>query len=95
MIGIRDQREGQAVFADELRLRLGFVRRDADDLGVVLREFFGCVAKLARFLGSAGRIGLGKKVDDDALAPEPGELECARADVGGAIADLKSHMPRL
>jgi hypothetical protein len=95
VVGVGNQRVRQAVLVRELRLRVRFVRGDADDLRVVLREAFRGVAKLGRFLGSARRIGLGEEEDDHALTTELGELKRAGADVGRAIADLKSHIPRL
>jgi hypothetical protein len=95
MVGIRHKRERQLVLGCELRLRLFLVRRDADDLGVLLRKFLLGVAKLGRFLGSAGCVCLGEEVDHHALTAEFGELKLAGANVRRPIADLKSHMPRL
>jgi hypothetical protein len=95
MVGIRHKREGQLILGCELRLRLFLVRRDSDDLGVLLRKFLQGVAKLGRFLGSARCVGLGEEVEDYALPVEFGELKLACANVRRRIADLKSHMPRL
>jgi hypothetical protein len=95
MVGIRHKREGQLVLGCELRLLLCLIRRDADDLGVLLRKFLQGVAKLGRFLGSAGCVCFGEKVDHHALPAQFGELKFAGANVRRPIADLKSHMPRL
>jgi hypothetical protein len=95
VVGIGNQRVGQAVLADKLLLRLRLVRRDTDDLGVLLGKFLRGVAKLARFLGSTGRVRLGEEEDDHSLTAEFGELKRAGADVGRAIADLKGHISRL
>jgi hypothetical protein len=95
VVGIRHKREGQLVLGCELSLRLRLIRRDADDLGVLLRKFLQGVAKLGRFLGSARCVCLGEEVEDHALPAELGELKLAGANVRRPIADLKSHMPRL
>ena len=67
----------------------GFVGRKADDLGVFLGELLGGIAEFARFLGAAGRIGLGEEEQNDGLALELGELEGTGLDFGGAIAGFE------
>jgi hypothetical protein len=64
-VRIGEQREIQIVFLFEFCLPLNGVRAAAEDDGVQLVEFFLGVAKLGRFVGSTGSVGLGKEIQDD------------------------------
>ena len=52
----------------ELLLRGRRVGRDAEHGGAGLLDGLECVAEPARFYGSAGRVGLGKKEEHHILA---------------------------
>jgi hypothetical protein len=61
-VRIGEQREIQIVFRLEFRLLLDGIRAAAENRSVQFVEFFLCVTKLGRFIGSTGRAGLGEKI---------------------------------
>ncbi len=73
MVGIGQQREGQAVLRLERSVRGGVVRRDADDDRALGLEVGVRVAEPARLLRSAGGVVLGVEVEDDRPPSEVGE----------------------
>jgi hypothetical protein len=69
-VRIGEQRKIQIVFGFEFRLRLNGVGAAAENHGVDLVEFFLGVTKLGRFIGSTGRTGLGKEIQNYVFAAE-------------------------
>src|SRR5215208_7723183 len=76
VVGIRQQRERQAVLLLELHVRRFVIRADAEDDGPSLAEGVEVVPDPARLRRTARRVVLGIEVDDDRLAPEVGEPNC-------------------
>jgi hypothetical protein len=91
VIGVGHESILESIFRSELLLRLGFVGRDADDLGLGFRKFLVCVAKLARLFRSTGRVGLREEEDNNALPLHFRKLEVAGFDFRRAIARFESH----
>src|SRR3984957_3351290 len=75
VIHIGQQSERQIELVLEFGLRGRFVGGHSDDHGVGLGEFLRVIAKLAGFLGAAGRVGLGIKIQHHVLTFETGERE--------------------
>src|SRR5215213_4399038 len=76
VVGIRQQRERQAVLLLELHVRRLVVRADAEDDGPSLAEGVEVVPDPACLCRTARRVVLGIEVDDDGLAPEVREPNC-------------------
>ncbi len=85
----------QAVLRGESGLSLARIRRDADNFRIELQKSLRRIAELAGFLGAAGGVGFGEKEEDHAFSAQFRELKPVRTDFGSAVADLKSHLPRL
>jgi hypothetical protein len=66
--GIAEQREIEVLFFFEGGLDFDGIGAHAEDGDAVLVEIFFCVAKLGRFNGSTGSVGLGIEEEEDALA---------------------------
>jgi hypothetical protein len=91
---VREQRKVQIVLFPEFFQQLLAIGAAAEDYGVQPVEFFLCVAKLGRFVGSTRRHRLGEEIEDYILAAEIGKryfLAIIRGypKFGCALANLK------
>ena len=91
--GVAEQGEIEILFGLERGLGFDRVGAEAKDGDAKLVEVFFCVAKLGRFDGSTGSVGLGIEEKEDALAGEVFEREFGavvglQAEGGGFGADL-------
>ncbi len=91
MVGVGNQGERQVVLGFEFRLRRGIVGRGADHDRAVFVEGFGVLTELDGFRRSAGGIGLGEEIQNDAAAAQGRERErlagiIERVDVGRGVA---------
>jgi hypothetical protein len=91
--GVAEQREIEILFFFEGGLGFHGIGAHAEDGDAVLVEIFFCVAKLGRFDGSTGGVGLGIEEEEDALAGEVFEgdglvLVGFQAEGGGFGTDL-------
>jgi len=93
-IRIGEQREIQIIFGLEFCLRFDRIAAATDNRGVRRLTLLERVAKADRFVRSAGRVGLGIKVEDDVLAAVIREGDGAaivglHAKAGGPVAFLE------
>src|SRR6266704_5356926 len=91
---IAQQREGEAVFLDELLMGLGVVHADAQYDGVSLLDRAQGVPKAARFLGAPRRVVLGVEVEHHLFAFEALQADrlavlVGQGEVGGFVAYLQ------
>ena len=77
--GVTEEIEVEFLFGFEFCLRRLAIGAGAQDYGVQLVEFFLCVAKLGRFRGSTGSVGLGIEEKYDAATGEIFESEVGTA----------------
>jgi hypothetical protein len=75
LIDIAQQRKRQFMLFLEAGLRTRRVGRDAQHYCALLVELLDGVTKLVSFRGSAGSVGARKKIEDNLLAFELGELK--------------------
>jgi hypothetical protein len=73
VIGIAQQWEVEFLFSSEFRQGFFRIGTGTQNQHACFVEAFLCVAKLGRFSGSTGSIGLGKEEEDDAPAAEISE----------------------
>ena len=79
---VRRQRDGQLVLALERIQRFDRIGRDAEDVGPGAAELPFQPGVVDRFLGAAGRIGLGIEIQDQLAAGEIGQRGVAAAIAG-------------
>ncbi len=72
-VGIAEQREIQFVLFLEGRLGFHGIAAGSEDDYVELVKLLLCVAKLGRFDGSTGGVGLGKEIEQHTLAAKVGK----------------------
>jgi hypothetical protein len=93
-IGIAEEIEVEFLLGFEFGLGGDGIAASAEDDGVELIELLLRVAKLGRFRGSTGSVGLGIEKEDDAAAVEVGERDVGagiifEAECGGFVAGFQ------
>ena len=78
-VSIASEREFEIVLLREGSVAIDAVETDADDLDIVVVEIFLMVAKATTFEAASGRVGFGKKPQQNFLAAKTGKgKRCAR-----------------
>jgi len=94
VVGIAEEREGEAELLREFRILFGGVEADAEDQRVLRRVLFREVPEPGTFERSAGCVGLRIKPEDDLPAAEVVQTDAVavvigRIEIGGWIADIQ------